>query len=143
MGMYRKISRAAEIFHLIKLILLKLMYSGSVIFLTHKTRIALLESENIANAQDQAKKAAHRRILCFSMIPLGINFFYLIPELLNEIFPPPQAVSLLFVEKVWPPMHVRSCITACMVTIGSFSYFIAYPIVFPAVRHFICCKRNG
>ena len=141
MSLYKQISRGLEIFHLVKFALLKVLYSGVVIFLTHKTRIALMESENMANAQNQAKESVHKRILCFSLIPLGINFFYLIPELLNEISPAPQTLAFA-TDEVTPPMHVRSCITACMVTVGSFSYFIAYPIVFPAVRHFLCCRKD-
>ena len=141
MDLYRKISRGVGIFHLIKFIVFKLFYAGAVTHLTHKTRLALTESENMNNAQDQAKRAAHNRILCFSMIPLGINFFYLIPELMSEISPAPQTISLVM-EEVTPPMHVRSCITACMVTVGSFSYFIAYPIVFPAVGHFLCSRKD-
>ena len=137
MNFYFRISRCTEIFHAVKILTMKLLYSGLVIFLSHKTRLGLLESENMANVRNQAKVSAQRRIFLFALVPLGINFFYLIPELLIEIFPNPQLISMD--SGTTPPVHVRSCISACMVTIGSFSYFIAYPIVFPAVRRYLCC----
>ena len=93
--LYLKISRSVEIFHFTKLILLKLLFAGAIIFMAHNTRMAFKESSDVAGAQSQAKHAAHKRIFYFTLIPLFINLVFLIPELMNEIFPAPQASFLI------------------------------------------------
>ena len=137
---YARISRYIEIFSLVKFIALKIALTVVIIWIAVKTKLALKESA--AMSPDKNKLSAHRRLFYFTLIPLGINVLNLVPEALDAASPLPQLYNHHSTESIIMRTDVRICITAVTATIGSFSYDLAFPILFPKVRSSMSCLKD-
>ena len=145
------IIRALDVFTAIKMIIMKTVYSMIVIRLALKTKASLNESESMtANQAEgerrQQRKTLHRRLFHFSLIPLFLNFLFLVYEIF-DIGRPFVKLERQAMDCVAPHLFsqfwVQMVITAVVFTVGSFSYVIGCLVLFPKVREAIrevaCC----
>ena len=127
-----------RIFSIVKFILLKVGYAVAIVYMAIKTKAALRQSSSMTQDNSDQKQDLHRRLFYFTLIPLGNNFFFFLPELLREIFPESRLVSYNII-----PKPVETCLPASVVVVGSFAYFFGFPILFPKVREAMICQTTG
>ena len=145
MAQFHSFTEVLKICSLVKFTLIKFIYSVVIIIIATRTKKALNESARlIANNN---KSSLYQGLFVFTLVPLGLNFWYSFSECLDEILPLSDlvqtrklhsyTVSVTLLRK-----DVRMYISACTATVGSFAYFIAFPILFPKVRESILCGKN-
>ena len=122
--------------------------SVAVLKMALLTRDGLIRSENLCQTtandnMDCRRNTVHRRIFYYSLIPLFLNAANLVPDMIRVITT--QTI-------VGPDNHVcehsepffrddvRLCPTIVIFTIGSFSYFICYLVIFKNVRKALICE---
>ena len=134
---YNNIANVVRKYSLVKFIVAKVIYSGIIITLAAKTKAALNQSEEMK--QDKKKSQLYKNLFIFTLIPLGINFWYLFPELLDEIWPLTRPFNNARGRTFFLRKDTRAYIYATMTTIASFTYFVAFPLLFPKIKESIMC----
>ena len=127
-----------EIFNVIKLALLKMFYSISVMKLAYLTRAALNESVRTSNR----KISLYKRIFFFSLIPFFISILFTA----NEVFKLGEALAILLnfdckSKMIFLREDVKMGIATSLPTIGSLIYIFGYIALFPDVRKTLFCKK--
>ena len=134
---YVPVSDKLDKFSLVKMIILKIVYTCLNLKMIIATRKALKTSLQMTQKSD--KQELHRRLVVFLIIPLCLSVVYVIPEVFDAVYPQPSHAT---VECSYPVrFEVRYCITAGVVTLGSLAYFVGYFILSQKVRQIIMCKR--
>ena len=124
-------------YRLVKFIVAKVIHSGVIIMLAAKTKAAL--NQSVEMTQDKKKSQLYKRLFIFTLIPLGINFWFLFPELLNVIWPLSTPLNKAAYRTFFLRKDVRAYIHASMTAIASFTYFVAFPLLFPKIKESIMC----
>ena len=136
---------AINVFTSIKMMVMKTAYSIVVIKLALKTKASLSDSETMAANQAEGerqrqRKALHRRLFHFSLIPLFLNFLFLVYEIFDIGLPFVQhekRVNDCVMPHLFDRFGVKLVITAVVFTVGSFSYVVGCLLLFPKVREAI------
>ena len=145
--MFQRIMKIEEIYGWAKFVILRIAYTLVAIFLAIKTKIELNASSNLHGRND--KREVYQRIFKFSLLPLGINFLLLIPEILNETFATHESFIVKHLggsKKLdandLSQQFIRLAVTACTMSFSLFLYWIAFPILFPQLRMSLRCREN-
>ena len=140
---YQSILYKLDAFGLAKMILFKIIFTGVVAKLSWNTKKSLDESANMAG--DKAKHALYRRLFVFSLLPLFLNLFFVIPEAISEGSSydldniRTDCKSIGFFER----MDVKLCGQALLIPLGSLSYIVAYTTMYPNIRGALLCKGSN
>ena len=137
MKRYHRITDILDKYRLTKFVLTKMIYSVVIIIIAIRTKAALKESSDLTT--DKTKKRLYKRLFLFTLIPLGINFWNLSSECLDEIWPLSEGLYGNDNTKFFIQKDTRTYISASTATIASFSYFVAFPLLFPKVKQSITC----
>ena len=134
-----------EMFSMIIFVVFKVSYPCLVGTLAYKVKRSLTESEGMAET-NEAKRRVHRRLFWFTTIPIFMNFFFLLPEILSLLAPMHRSsYKKLAIDcnSFIRRKEVQVSINAVMVMIGSFSYFVGYVLLIKKIRAFIFCKKDN
>ena len=134
---YLKVTNILDKYRLTKFVMTKMIYSVVIVIIAIRTKAALKESSELTT--DKNKKGLYKRLFLFTLIPLGINFWNLFSECLDEIWPLPEGLDAPDSSKVFIRKDIRTYISASTATIASFAYFVAFPLLFPKVKQSITC----
>ena len=127
-------------YSLVKFIIIKVVYSGVIIVIATKTKAALQQSADFNS--DAKKERLYKRLFIFTLIPLAINFWYLFPECLNVIWPLNEIIYDTHSRDFFARKDIRTYVSATIATFASFSYFVAFPLLFPKVKEAIMCRKQ-
>ena len=136
---YVSVRNGIDTFKLVKMTLFKIISMGTICKVSWSTKKALDESSKMAG--DKAKIILYRRLFGFSLLPLFLNLLYIIPEAMagkSYDLAKPNCMKRTFFGK----RDSKMCTMALIVTMGTFSYKVAYALLFPKVRAAMLC-RNG
>ena len=139
---YFSIRDGIDTFSLVKMILLKMIYTGFIIKLSWDTKKALNESAKMAG--ESAKHSLYRRLFGFSLLPLCLNLLFIIPEAIAESKSVKNDMIWINCQQngIFERVDVKMGILASMVTCGSFSYIIAYVALYSNVRRAFGCHQG-
>ena len=138
---YRQVTNVLDKYRLVKFVITKLLYSAVIIVVAIKTKSALRESSEMTT--DKNKERLYKRLFLFTLIPLGINFWNLFSECLDEVWPLPEGIRNDYENRsFYMRKDARTYISASTATIASFAYFVAFPLLFPKVKQSITCGQG-
>ena len=129
---FLSLSNVLDKYSLVKFIITKVIYSGVIIKIAAKTKAALQQSTELNS--DTGKVRLYKRLFLFTLIPLGINFWYLFPECLDEIWPLYKIDISDTDRNFFSRKDTRTYIHSIMATLASFTYFVAFPLLFPTIK---------
>ena len=138
---YLSFAKVLRYYSQIKFSVAKLLYSVMIIIIATRTRKALKGSADMSSNNKNNKGTLYRSLFFFTLIPLGLNFWYLFSECLDEIWP----LSDFQTCQLRGPLSrkdIRMYISSCTATVGSFTYFVAFPLLFPKVKQSIMCVKE-
>ena len=131
-------------YNVTKSFLVRIVFAIVVSRLAFLVRKSLLETSQVGGELTDEKKALYSRLFYFCLIPLFLNFLFLIPEVLF-------AVSNIFVsyrdDCFYPAFfrkkNVLMVVLQSSFALGSLTYYFAFIALFPAVRNtFLCTTRS-
>ena len=134
---FSSITNILRRYSLVKFIATKVIYSGVIIGMAARTKTALRQSTEI-NA-DKKKSRLYKRLFIFTLIPLGMNFWNLFPECLDELWPISRSIDNTYDRSFFLRKDTRTYIDAITATVATFTYFVAFPLLFPKVKESIMC----
>ena len=131
-----------EIFAVVKMFVLKAIYSVTIFKIAYMTKAGLENSCQVSGINDKKRQAMLKSIYYFSLIPFFLNILFVVHEALsintNLIQGPGEGVLS---DRMRQP-DVQLTLTLVVFTIGSFSYYIGYWVLFPKLRNTLLCKSN-
>ena len=131
-----------EIFAVVKMVVMKAIYSVTIFKIAYMTKAGLENSCQVSGINDKKRQAMLKSIFYFSLIPFFLNILFVVHEALsintNLIQGPGEGVLS---DRMRQP-DVQLTLTLVVFTIGSFSYYIGYWVLFPKLRNTLLCKSN-
>ena len=124
-----------EITKLIKIFVVKIVYSITIVKIALKTRSALKDS--VEMSPNERKSSLFRRLFAFTLIPLFLNFIYFAHDIMDVDYT--YFHSSLGNWTFTTPTKVIT--TLSVFTLGSFIYFVGFIALFSNFRNGLVCKK--
>ena len=144
--LYVKVRFGVNIFFLVTIVVIKVVYSYVVIQMAKKTKKSLRESEELASqnaGNAERKRKMHRRIYHFSLIPLVLSILCSFHDIFERFLPIVEyqgkfrGCFQVFIKK-----EIVVCFSAGIFSVSSCSYIVGLFIFFPKIRNSIQCKTK-
>lgn len=134
---YRQAMHGSNIFNLVRIVIIKLIYSIAVFIISKKIKEKLVESERL-HSSGQCNWTLYKNIYHFSLIPFWINFIRSFHEFIFALRPLMLLLDNFGNFNCSGKWYFRSdiifCATLIVHVLSSFSYIIGLFIFFPKVR---------
>ena len=141
---YEDMNDKIEIFTLVKIIVVKIVYIVCVVRMSLSIQRALRKSNDLN--KNGKKQELHKRIHFFTAIPIGVSVMLIFPELLIAVSPANQVVSAVCTEiSLIQSLVVRACVTVTLITMGTLAHYLGYFVLVPKTRDFfngLVCKSR-
>ena len=120
MSTLTKVQFGLESLKLIKIVMLKIVYSAIIIRIAKLTKACLDESIKMNENMNARRQNLYRRLFHFTLIPIVLNFIFFGHEILSVDF------MVLTKKANYIAFQIQPITTLTVFTLGSLIYFIGF-----------------